>query len=247
MNSIKNKVIVVTGGKGLLGSEFVSYLRQQEAQVVALDRIGETDIDAYYVQADITSEESIQCAVALIVEKFGKIDGWVNNAYPRTADWGKQTFSEESMASFEQNVSMHLLGYIKCCQQVLNQMKVQGYGSLINVTSIYGIVGPDFSIYEGTSIINPSAYAAIKGGLINFTRYLSAYYGPAGVRVNCVSPGGIFDHQPAAFVKQYEAKVPLRRLGTPTDIAPSIAFLLSDGAKYVTGHNLVVDGGWTAI
>ncbi|PUZ21202.1 NAD(P)-dependent dehydrogenase, short-chain alcohol dehydrogenase family [Chitinophaga costaii] len=247
MNNIKQKVIVVTGGMGLLGSEFITYLRNHEALVIAVDKVGETDINTHYINADITDVDSIKSAIKLIVDKFGRIDGWVNNAYPRTADWGKQEFSEESMESFEKNVTWHLVGYVKCCQQVLNQMKKQRNGSLINVASIYGIVGPDFSIYEGTTIVNPSAYAAIKGGLINFTRYLAAYYGSHGVRVNCISPGGIFDHQPFQFVRQYEAKVPLRRLGTPQDIAPSVAFLLSEAANYITGHNLVIDGGWTAI
>jgi NAD(P)-dependent dehydrogenase (short-subunit alcohol dehydrogenase family) len=126
-------------------------------------------------------------------------------------------------------------------------MKKQQSGSLINMTSIYGINGPDFSIYQGTPMLNEGAYAAIKGGLINLTRYLAAFYGPYNVRVNCVSPGGIFDNQNPVFVRNYENKVPMRRLGNPDDIAPSISFLLSDGARYITGHNLVVDGGWTSI
>lgn len=247
MISIKDKIIAVTGGTGQLGSDFVAWLRNQGAVVIAVDKTLTTDLDQHNLYMDITDVASIKEGLQAIIDKFGVIDGWVNNAYPRTADWGKQPFSEESMESFEQNVNWHLVGYIKCCQIVLNQMMKQKSGSLINVASIYGITGPDFTIYEDTPIINPSAYAAIKGGLINFTRYLAAYYGPHNVRVNCISPGGIFNHQPAPFIKQYEHKVPLKRLGTPADISPSVGFLLSDEAQYITGHNLVIDGGWTAI
>jgi NAD(P)-dependent dehydrogenase (short-subunit alcohol dehydrogenase family) len=117
----------------------------------------------------------------------------------------------------------------------------------VNISSIYGSVGPDFTVYDGTEMTMPAAYAAIKGGVVNLTRYLAAYYGPYGVRINCVSPGGIFDQQPQSFVSAYEKKVPMRRMGIPEDIAAPVAFLLSDEAAYITGHNLMVDGGWTAI
>ncbi|PSL48945.1 NAD(P)-dependent dehydrogenase (short-subunit alcohol dehydrogenase family) [Chitinophaga niastensis] len=247
MNNLENKVIAVTGGEGQLGNEFVKYLRNEGAKVISIDRSLKNDLDLGVLYADITDVKSIKEVLDLILDRYGVIDGWVNNAYPRTADWGKVPFSEESMESFEQNVSWHLVGYVKCCQLVLNQMMKQKQGSLINVASIYGVTGPDFTIYEGTPMVNPSAYAAIKGGLINFTRYMAAYYGPYNVRVNCVSPGGIFNHQPEAFVQQYEHKVPLKRLGMPDDISPSIGFLLGDGSRYITGHNLIVDGGWTAI
>jgi NAD(P)-dependent dehydrogenase (short-subunit alcohol dehydrogenase family) len=126
-------------------------------------------------------------------------------------------------------------------------MKKQGFGSLINMSSIYGINGPDFTIYEGTSIGNAVEYSAIKGGLVNLTKYLASYFGASGVRVNCVSPGGIYDNQDPIFVENYNKKVPLKRMGLPEDISPSIAFLLSDESKYITGHNLVVDGGWSIV
>ena len=113
--------------------------------------------------------------------------------------------------------------------------------------SIYGVVGNDLTIYEHSGIGTAAPYAAIKGGIINLTRYLASYYGRQGVRVNCVSPGGIFDHQNPIFVANYENKVPMGRMGNPDDIAPSVSFLLSDEAKYITGQNLIVDGGWTAI
>jgi NAD(P)-dependent dehydrogenase (short-subunit alcohol dehydrogenase family) len=126
-------------------------------------------------------------------------------------------------------------------------MKRQGFGSLINMSSIYGLTGPDFTIYEGTQMTTPVAYSAIKGGINNMSRYLASYYGPYQVRVNTVSPGGIFDNQPQQFVENYNKKVPMRRMGSPKDIVAAVHYLLTDEASYVTGHNLVVDGGWTAI
>ena len=124
-------------------------------------------------------------------------------------------------------------------------MKKQNFGSLINMSSIYGKIGPDFSIYSNTDMTMPAAYSAIKGGINNMTRYLASYYGGHNVRVNTVSPGGIYNNQPQSFVKNYSEKVPLKRMGSPKDIVSAVYYLLTDDAAYVTGHNLIVDGGWT--
>ncbi|MCD6068713.1 MAG: short-chain dehydrogenase/reductase [Bacteroidetes bacterium] len=243
---LKGKIIVVTGGLGLLGKAYVAHLTEKGATAICADINCKDDLAANQLYLDITNEKGVKDVVAKLVETYGKIDGWINNAYPRTADWGKW-IDELPFESWRKNIDMHLNGYFLCCQNVLEQMKKQQSGSFINMASIYGIVGPDFTVYEGTQMGNAVGYAAIKGGLINLTRYLASYYGKFNVRVNCISPGGIFDNQPEPFLSNYNKKVPLKRMGTPADIAPSVSFLMSDEAAYITGHNLVIDGGWTAI
>jgi NAD(P)-dependent dehydrogenase (short-subunit alcohol dehydrogenase family) len=245
MFSVNDKVIIVTGGQGLLGKQIVNSLRNYGAIAISGDlKINVDDPHSYLI--DITKEASVEQFIANIVNTFGKIDGWVNNAYPRTADWGAK-IEDTPFESWRRNVDMHLNGYFLCSKLVLEQMKKQRFGSVINMSSIYGLVGPDFSIYNGTSMTMPVAYSAIKGGVNNLTRYLAAYYGPYQIRVNTVSPGGIFDNQPESFVQAYNEKVPLRRMGSPNDIVSAVHFLLCDETSYLTGHNLIIDGGWTAI
>lgn len=245
MFSLKDKVIVVTGGNGLLGRQMISNFRDSDAIAIAVDvffeNMGELDF-----QMDITDENSIKKIIRIILDKFGRIDGWVNNAYPRTKDWGNK-FEEISISSWKENVDMHLNGYFLCSQIILEQMKLQCSGTLINMSSIYGSLGPDFSIYEGTAMTMPAAYSAIKGGLNTFTKYLASYYGKYQIRINSVSPGGVFDNQPNDFVINYTKKVPLKRMGKPSDIVSAVYFLLTDESSYITGHNLVVDGGYSII
>ena len=245
MFSIKNKIIVVTGGNGLLGKQMIATFRENGAIGISVDIKFDQQGDDDFVM-DITCEISVKSVVYAIVKKYNRIDGWVNNAYPRTIDWGNK-FEDIVFDSWRTNVDMHLNGYFICCQVVLNQMKEQGSGSLINMSSIYGLIGPDFTIYDGTEMTMPAAYSAIKGGLNNLTRYLASYFGKYQIRVNTVSPGGIFDNQPAIFVKNYNNKVPLKRMGTPKDIVSAVFYLMTDESSYVTGHNLVVDGGWSII
>lgn len=242
---LRNKVFIVTGGEGLLGGEMLKNIRSNNGIAISADVSIETDLDNFLLKMDITSENSIKKCFDLVEKKFGKIDGLVNNAYPRTKDWGAK-FEEISVDSWKKNVDFQMNSVFMCIQQVLPYIK-KTRGSVVNIASIYGVVGNDFTVYEDTNISAPAAYSAIKGGVINFTRYLASYYGKEGIRFNVVSPGGIFDHQNETFVRQYEHKVPLKRMGNPDDIAPSVSFLLSNNAKYITGQNLIVDGGWTCV
>ena len=245
-NRLKNKIIIVTGGNGLLGKAIVNRIKSEGAFCINLEINHKTNEDLSNIECDITSQESIDNALRIILNKYNRIDGLVNNAYPRTSDWGNK-FEDIEFHSWSENVDIQMNSVFYICQKVLAQMKLQNSGSIINMASIYGVVGNDFTIYEGTKLTSAAAYSAIKGGLINFTRYLASYFGKYNIRTNCVSPGGIFDNQNEIFVKNYENKVPMKRMGSPSDIAPSIAFLLSDDSKYITGQNLIIDGGWTCI
>ena len=143
---------------------------------------------------------------------------------------------------------MQLNSIFHLTKLVVKNMSYNKSGSIVNIASIYGVVGNDFTVYKNTGgMTSPAAYSAIKGGVINFSRYLSSYFGKYNIRVNCVSPGGIIDKQNKNFIKNYSEKVPLKRLGNPDEISPAVAFLLSDLSSYITGHNLIIDGGWTAI
>jgi NAD(P)-dependent dehydrogenase (short-subunit alcohol dehydrogenase family) len=246
MNRLTDKIIIVTGGNGLLGTEIMAKITSEGAICINLDINHETSEDLTAIKCDITNTTSVDESINLILSKYKKIDGLVNNAYPRTADWGNK-FEDIAFESWQKNVDTQLNSYFYITQQVSKTMVSQKSGSIINMASVYGIVGPDFTVYDNTTMTMPAAYAAIKGGLVNLTRYLASYLGPNNIRVNTISPGGIFDNQNPIFVANYNKKVPMRRMGLPDDISPSVIFLLSEDSKYITGQNIAVDGGWTAI
>ncbi|MCX7971062.1 MAG: oxidoreductase [Negativicutes bacterium] len=253
---LTGRVVVVTGGAGLIGRSIVKNLAVAGAVVVVAD----VDFERAYklelelsasgglvvpVELDIASEESVDNLIRKVEAEYGTIYGWVNNAYPRTGDW-HEDFESIPLDSWRRNVDMHLNGYFLCCQKAAKHMKKNNFGSIVNMASIYGLRGPRFNVYEGTTMTMPAAYAAIKGGVISLTRYLASYYGSYNLRFNCVAPGGVLDRQPAAFLNNYTRQVPMKRLAEPDDVSGAVVFLLSDLSKYITGHVLAVDGGWTA-
>lgn len=241
-----NKVIIIVGGCGLIGREIVKILIEKGSICINADISVETDLEKGTFRLDLTNDDSIQELIDVVFYRYGRIDGLVNSGYPRTKDWGTR-FENIEIESWRKNVDWQMNSCFVLCQKVLCIMKKQQYGSIVNIASIYGVVGNDFTLYEEYGGTSPAAYCAIKGGLINFSRYLASYFGKDGIRVNCVSPGGIIDNQHPSFIERYENKSPMKRMGKPEEIASPVAFLLSDEASYITGHNLMVDGGWTAI
>lgn len=250
MKDLTDKVVIVTGGNGLIGREIVKDLAEHGAIVVSADLAFETEIcSSHYAtfKLNLGDNASIDALVKFTLDKFGRIDGLINAAYPRTKDWGKYRFENTPFSHWKDNVDLQLNSVFYICQQVSAVMCEQHSGSIVNFGSIYGIVGNDFTIYEDYGGTSPAEYCAIKGGIINFTRYLASYLGKDNVRVNCVCPGGIWDNQREEFVRNYNHRCPMKRMGNPDDIAPLCLFLVSNGAKYITGQIIAADGGWTAI
>ncbi len=254
--SLKGKIAFVTGGAGLLGAEISQALASAGARTIILDldkKRSQTLVDDIVRaghQADFTTFDSIRLEkmkdkIDQLVKRYQHLDIWVNCAYPRTEDWSAKS-EDIKLASWRKNIDMHLNGYTWLSKLVAEKMQHNGIkGSIVNLASIYGVQGADYALYEKTNMTMPMAYSVIKGGIVNFTRNLASYYGPFGIRVNNVCPGGVFDHQDKNFVKKYEQKVPLRRMARPEDVASAVLFLASEAASYITGATLMVDGGWT--
>jgi NAD(P)-dependent dehydrogenase (short-subunit alcohol dehydrogenase family) len=245
--SFIEKNIIITGGSGLLGNQIIIDLLGRNANCINLDIIPHNNHfneNVDYYKCDVTSEKEVDETLSLILKKYGKIHGLVNAAYPRTNDWTKP-INKIPLESWKKNIDYQLNSCFQINRIVCDFMKQAKGGSVVNIASIYGVIGPDFSIYEESDFTSPAPYSAIKGGIISFTRYLASYYGKYNLRINTISPGGIFDNQDKNFVKKYINKVPLGRMGNPEDISKSVLFLLSENSSYITGQNLIIDGGLT--
>lgn len=252
---LDGRVALVTGGAGLYGRPIVSALAEMGAHVVVAARdqaaceAVAADVRASGMRAsahrlDLADEDSIGDLCRSVVADHGAIDVLVNNAVARAGG----TIDVTSPAQWDATSVVNSRGLFLICKHASAPMVERRRGVIVNVASIYGMVGADFGIYEGTDLSSPASYAYDKGGMITLTRHLASWLGRHGVRVNCLSPGGLrTDDQPAPFVANYEQRVPLHRLAGPEDIKGAVAFLASDASQYVTGINLAVDGGWTAI
>lgn len=265
MFEVKEKIVLVVGGRGRLGASFCDCLSEQGAKVVSADLpcdeaiVGPDNRPIEQLDVDVTDAASIENLVETVVAKYGGIDVFVYSVTSKTDDSYKP-FTEVSIKGWQKIINIELDGLFLLTQQIGRIMEKQNSGSMIFISSIYGIVGNDHRIYEGsnlgsvynpsgdnpTRIASPAVYNVVKAGVISLTRYLAAYWGESGIRVNCISPGGI--HHPSEneeFVKRYSSKVPMGRKAELNEVNGSVLYLASDAASYVTGHNLVVDGGWT--
>lgn len=246
-------IAVVAGGAGLIGTALCEGLVEHGATVVIADTAAERGneladhlgSDANFLRVDVTDEDSVLEMVETVLEQYGRIDTFVNCSYPRNENYGRR-YEDVTVADWRENVDLHLNSYFVASHAVSRVMMDQDDGgAIVNFGSTYGIQAPDFSVYEGTEMTSPVEYSAIKGGILNLTRYMASYLGEHGVRVNAISPGGVFDDQHSEFVDRYEERTPLDRMATPEDFRGAVVYLASDASRYVTGHNLVVDGGWS--
>ena len=258
---LDGKTALVCGGLGLIGKEISVALAEAGAKVLVLDidkKRFERCKDFYYgldiefIDFDVGSIASYKRKISNILRDHGPIHILVNAAYPKTKDWTTE-FKKIRAKSWRKNVEMQLDSVCLLTKEVAESMiknkvdMTKTKGSIINIGSTYGVVGPDFRIYKGTNLTCPAAYSAIKGGIINFTRYAASYYGKYGIRINCLCPGGIFNNQPNKFIYEYIKRTPLGRMGKPDEIASATLFLASDASSYMTGAIMMVDGGWTCI
>jgi NAD(P)-dependent dehydrogenase (short-subunit alcohol dehydrogenase family) len=257
------KVCVVTGALGLIGRDFCRALTEAGGRVVVTDLDHGACVDratqlhgAFGHGADITKAESLLTLRDEVMARFGRIDVLVNNAAINDKFESPTAAARESMMEhyplqlWQRSIEANITGTFLACQVLGSVMAERRAGSIVNIASTYGVVAPDQKLYtrpDGTQPFYKSpAYPTTKAAVLGFTRYLAAYWGPVGVRVNALSPGGVEAGQDAYFVANYNARTPLGRMASPQDYAGAIVFLASDASAYMTGANLVVDGGWTA-
>ena len=252
---LKDKVIVISGGAGLIGKELVRAVVENRGVAIIADIDKKLDIKELgfkkkelkkidYITVNITSKDSLQNAIKILDKKYKKIDALVNCAYPKNKNYGRDFFEVE-YSDFVENVGMHLGGYFLSSKEFAKYFKNQGYGNIINIASIYGVIAPKFEIYKNTNMIMPVEYAAIKSALIHLTKYMAKYLKKTDIRVNAISPGGILDNQPKEFLKKYNSFGLSKGMLEARDLKGTLIYLLSDMSKYVNGQNIIVDDGFT--
>lgn len=250
---LSGKVAVVTGGYGLFGRPISEALveagaavviaaRDTEKAIAAADDMAKSGLAADVIRLDLAEPASIRSAMQAIIAQYGRIDILVNNAVARQG----ATLEETTIGDWEATQRVNSTGLFLICKEVIPHMRAQGGGNIINIASIQGEVGPSFHIYEGTGSSSPLHYTFEKWGMVGMTKYLANYYGAQGIRVNCISPGGIDHGQPEIILSNYKKHTPLNRMAEPLDIKGPIVFMASEASRYITGHNLMVDGGWTS-
>lgn len=262
---ISKEIVIVTGVSGQLGGEYAKAFLERGARVVGLDvrpspgsnALATAYPDTYlFSGSDVTKKDSLRLALETMIAKFGVPTVLINNAAidspPSAPPEENGPFEEYPEASWDRIMDVNLKGVHFCCQVFGGAMALEGRGSIINISSIYGVVAPDQNIYEyrrqrGETFFKPVAYSVSKSGILNMTRYLAAYWARKNVRVNTLTISGVFNNQEKEFLDAYCGRIPIGRMANSDEYNGAVLFLASTASRYMTGSNLVVDGGWTAI
>lgn len=257
---LDDRVALITGASGLLGPEYARALADFGANVVLTDidpsnaeKIAaeiekEKGVAALACAGDVTSKTSWRGVLEAAVKRFGKVDILVNNAAftNQSRTTGFSTSAEDfPLEDWNAILGVNLTGTFLGCQVIGSHMLSRGQGSIINIGSLYGVVSPHHRVYDGTGIVQPPAYSVSKAGVIGLTRYLATLWAERGVRVNCITPGGVFNDHGEPFLSRFGKLNPLGRMERKEELRGAVVYLASDAASHCVGHNLVVDGGWT--
>lgn len=254
---LRDKVIVIVGGAGLIGKQFVKAVIENSGIAIIADinetiglpikdqiskEMGTNNVD--FVKIDITRKDSLVECIHCLDIKYGRIDALVNSAYPRNKSYGKDFFDVEYQ-DFCENININLGGFFLTSQLFAKYFIKQGYGKIINIASIYGVVSPRFELYEDTHSTMPVEYAAIKSSVIHLTKYMAKKFKDMNINVNAISPGGILHNQSEEFVNRYNRFGLNKGMLDNNDLNGTLIFLVSDMSKFINGQNIVVDDGWS--
>jgi len=252
--NLKNKTAYVLGGSGLIGKEVCLALAEFGAKVLNLDirknkKINlKEKINIKFHNFKIANLNTSDKLLSKIIKKYGTPDIFINCSYPYSKSWKNSSLKNITVKSFQENVNLHMNSYIWIARLIAEKMKKKKIqGSIVQLSSIYGVVGQNMNIYKGTNIKENISYSAIKGGITNSTRLMASYYGKYNIRVNTICPGGIENKQSLKLKKQYASQAPIKRMCKVEEIPSAVIFLVSEASSYVTGITLMIDGGWTAI
>jgi len=243
------KLVIISGGLGALGQAYAKVLQEEGYGILNLDVVEpapDKKIIGEFFQCDISKENEVNKLKEYMLSLNPEIYGLVNNASCQPEGFGNE-LEDYSVDTYRKVLDVNLVGSLLLTKVVIPFMKKQQFGSIINIGSIQGVVAPTFEIYEGINITSPLVYSVAKAGMIHFCKWIAAKYGKWNIRCNAISPGGLVDSQRGGveFSKIYSSRTPLGRMAQLNEIAEVVRFLISDKSKYITGQNIIVDGGWT--